>query len=85
MPENASDKSRQRLIDEYTEIARLAGALAHEIKSPLSTIRLTMEVLTEDLAEPETERERRTLNMAKTVVVPVATREQSGLLCFHSR
>ena len=68
MPENASDKSRQRLIDEYTEIARLAGALAHEIKSPLSTIRLTMEVLTEDLAEPETERERRTLNMAKTVV-----------------
>lgn len=66
--ENASDKSRQRLIDEYTEIARLAGALAHEIKSPLSTIRLTMEVLAEDLAHPETERERRTQNMAKTVV-----------------
>ncbi|MDO4425686.1 MAG: ATP-binding protein, partial [Planctomycetia bacterium] len=68
MSENASDKSRQRLIDEYTEIARLAGALAHEIKSPLSTIRLTMEVLSEDLEQPETERERRTLNMAKTVV-----------------
>ncbi len=68
MQENASDKSRQRLIDEYTEIARLAGSLAHEIKSPLSTIRLTMEVLTEDLEHPETERERRTLNMAKTVV-----------------
>ncbi|MBP3694847.1 MAG: sensor histidine kinase [Thermoguttaceae bacterium] len=68
MQENASGKSRQRLIDEYTEIARLAGALAHEIKSPLSTIRLTMEVLTEDLDQPETERERRTLNMARTVV-----------------
>ncbi|MDO4573616.1 MAG: ATP-binding protein [Planctomycetia bacterium] len=68
MPDTPSDLSRQKLIDEYTEIARLAGALAHEIKSPLSTIRLTMEVLAEDLEEPETPRERRTLEMAHTVV-----------------
>ena len=39
-----------RLVDQYTEIARLAGALAHEIKNPLSTIRLNMELLVEDLA-----------------------------------
>ncbi len=39
----------QRLMDQYTEIARLAGALAHEIKNPLSTIRLNMELLAEDL------------------------------------
>ncbi|MDO4571440.1 MAG: ATP-binding protein [Planctomycetia bacterium] len=68
MEATPSVKSRQKLIDEYTEIARLAGALAHEIKSPLSTIRLTMEVLAEDLEEPETARERRTLEMAHTVV-----------------
>ena len=41
----------QRLMDQYTEIARLAGALAHEIKNPLSTIRLNMELLAEDLEE----------------------------------
>lgn len=68
MHETPSDVSRQQLIDEYTEIARLAGALAHEIKSPLSTIRLTMEVLAEDLQEPETARERRAVEMAHTVV-----------------
>ena len=39
----------QRLMDQYTEIARLAGALAHEIKNPLSTIRLNMELLAEDM------------------------------------
>ena len=38
-------------IDRYTEIARLAGGLAHEIKNPLSTIRLNIELLAEDLEE----------------------------------
>ena len=36
-------------MDQYTEIARLAGGLAHEIKNPLSTIRLNMQLLAEDL------------------------------------
>jgi len=31
-------------MDQYTEIAKLAGGLAHEIKNPLSTIRLNMEL-----------------------------------------
>ncbi|TWT86825.1 Sensor protein ZraS [Pseudobythopirellula maris] len=39
----------QRLMDQYAEIARLAGGLAHEIKNPLSTIRLNMQLLAEDL------------------------------------
>jgi signal transduction histidine kinase len=39
----------QRLIAQYTEMAQLAGALAHEIKNPLSTIRLNMELLAEDM------------------------------------
>ena len=57
----------QRLVDQYTEIARLAGALAHEIKNPLSTIRLNMELLAEDLANPETPRERRSLTKVQVV------------------
>jgi len=57
----------QRLIDQYTEIATLAGGLAHEIKNPLSTIRLNMELLAEDFAEAQTPRERRAA--AKIAVV----------------
>lgn len=49
----------ERLLAQYTEIARLAGALAHEIKNPLSTIRLNMELLAEDLDEPQTPAQRR--------------------------
>ncbi|GAB4132200.1 sensor histidine kinase [Thermopirellula anaerolimosa] len=63
-----SDRPSQReLLDRYQEIARLAGALAHEIKNPLSTIRLNMELLAEDFAEPQTPKERRTLNKVKMV------------------
>ena len=54
-----SSATVQRLLDQYTEIARLAGGLAHEIKNPLSTIRLNMELLAEDLGEPQTPSQRR--------------------------
>jgi signal transduction histidine kinase len=47
------------LADEYARILHLAGGLAHEIKNPLSTISLNMELLAEDLAEAQTPRERR--------------------------
>ncbi|NLY00352.1 MAG: sensor histidine kinase [Rhodopirellula sp.] len=63
----AASESERKLVDQYTEIARLAGALAHEIKNPLSTIRLNMELLAEDFQNPETPRERRAL--AKVAVV----------------
>ena len=56
-----SDDVNQKLVDQYTEIARLAGGLAHEIKNPLSTIRLNMELLAEDFQEAESPRERRAL------------------------
>jgi signal transduction histidine kinase len=57
----------QRLMDQYTEIAQLAGGLAHEIKNPLSTIRLNMELLAEDLGEPETPGGRRALKRVEVV------------------
>jgi signal transduction histidine kinase len=58
----------QRLIDQYTEIARLAGGLAHEIKNPLSTIRLNMELLAEDFSQdPDNPLHRRVLNKVKIV------------------
>jgi signal transduction histidine kinase len=58
-PIDDSSATVQRLMDQYTEIARLAGGLAHEIKNPLSTIRLNMELLAEDLGEAQTPVQRR--------------------------
>ena len=48
-------------VDRYAEIARLAGGLAHEIKNPLSTIRLNIELLAEDLEEIDAPQGRRAL------------------------
>jgi len=78
-PEGTSAQDvNQKLVDQYTEIAKLAGGLAHEIKNPLSTIRLNMELLAEDFAEGETLRERRAL--AKVQVVQRECRRLQELL-----
>jgi signal transduction histidine kinase len=61
------EQINQRLVEQYTEIATLAGGLAHEIKNPLSTIRLNMELLAEDFADPQNQRERRALKKIETV------------------
>ncbi|MEZ6073813.1 MAG: histidine kinase dimerization/phospho-acceptor domain-containing protein [Pirellulales bacterium] len=52
---------RRRLVDQYTEMARLAGGLAHEIRNPLSTIRLNIELLAEEFADSDLPRDRRAL------------------------
>ncbi len=62
-----SDEGTRKLVDQYTEIARLAGGLAHEIKNPLSTIRLNMDLLAEDLAESDSPRDRRVLKRVEVV------------------
>jgi len=64
---SSADDVNQKLVDQYTEIARLAGGLAHEIKNPLSTIRLNMELLAEDFQEAQTPHERRALSKVKVV------------------
>jgi signal transduction histidine kinase len=55
--EDALDQLRER----YGELAALAGSLAHEIKNPLSVIRMNMDLLAEDFANPQSPRERRAL------------------------
>ena len=44
---------RERLQAQNTELATLAGGLAHEIRNPLSTIRMHLELLPEDLEEED--------------------------------
>ena len=67
MSEPFSNEERQRLLAQYAEIATLAGGLAHEIKNPLSTIAMNLELLVEDLNEAESPRERRMLSKIETV------------------
>lgn len=43
------------------EVAELAGRLAHEIRNPLSTMRMNLDLLAEDFENPENQRERRAL------------------------
>ena len=63
---DAEDVNR-RLLATYNELAELAGSLAHEIKNPLSVIRMNMDLLAEDFADAETPRERRALTKIETV------------------
>jgi signal transduction histidine kinase len=43
----------------YSELARVVGGLAHEIKNPLSTINLNLRLLSEDLGQYRDEEHRR--------------------------
>ena len=58
---------RQRLLRQYAEIATLAGGLAHEIKNPLSTMSMLLELLEEDLDQADSQRERRMLTKVQTI------------------
>jgi two-component system sensor histidine kinase HydH len=45
--------------EQYVELAELAGSFIHEIKNHLSTLGLNLQLLAEDFAEPQSQRERR--------------------------
>jgi signal transduction histidine kinase len=66
-PQPDADEAQRKAESLYSELAALAGGLAHEIRNPLSTIRLNMELLAEDLANPQTPRERRALTKIERV------------------
>ncbi len=61
-PANLEDSAiNRRLRAQYAEIAQLAGGLAHEIRNPLSTMSLNLELLVEDFRGAETARDKRVL------------------------
>lgn len=62
-----SNTERQQLLRQYAEIATLAGGLAHEIKNPLGTISMNLELLVEDLQEGDSPRDRRMLRKVQVI------------------
>jgi two-component system sensor histidine kinase HydH len=66
-PSTPSAQFDRGLADRCAEIARLAGGLAHEIKNPLSTIRMNMELLAEDFSDSDSARDRRALRKIELV------------------
>lgn len=65
--DDSFDEERQRLVAQFREIASLAGGLAHEIRNPLSTISLNLDLLAEELKQGESPRDRRMFNKILTV------------------
>ncbi|MBI1345842.1 two-component sensor histidine kinase [bacterium] len=64
----ANETSAERWKEQFTEIATLAGGLAHEIRNPLSTIRLNLELLDEDLRDDTNPQSRRNCQKVQTVL-----------------
>ncbi len=60
-PGDPGRETNQQLRALYAEISQLAGGLAHEIRNPLSTLSLNLDLLLEDFQNPETPRDRRVL------------------------
>lgn len=61
------EDSLEKLRAQYAEIAQLAGALAHEIKNPLSVIGMNMDLLAEELTDIPLPAARRALDRVDIV------------------
>src|SRR5882762_1053606 len=48
-------------LEQYTELAELAGGFIHDIKNHVGTLSLNLQLLAEDFENPENQRERRAL------------------------
>ena len=64
----SESEAADQLRSQLNELAELAGSLAHEIKNPLSVIRLNMELLAEDMAESRSPEQRRALSKVEMVM-----------------
>jgi len=59
MSSPSEQQAMTQLRREYEQIAHMAGGLAHELRNPLSTICLNLEILREELKSEQSPRDRR--------------------------
>ena len=71
-------EAHRALRAQYAEIAQLAGGLAHEVRNPLSTMGLILDLLAEEFPAPETPRERRVVE--KIARIRRETRRLQGIV-----
>lgn len=57
--DSGTDDLQARLRTQLNEVSQLAGGLAHEIRNPISTMLLTLDLLAEEFQRPETPRDQR--------------------------
>lgn len=62
-----SMSERKKKVDRLTFLGTLAGGLAHEIKNPLSTISINLQLMREDWKDAQNPREKRTLKRISTL------------------
>jgi len=55
--EGGADERATRAADKLVELSKLAGGLAHEIRNPLSTLNINLQLLEEDLTRSASEKE----------------------------
>ncbi|RME81845.1 MAG: two-component sensor histidine kinase [Planctomycetota bacterium] len=53
---------------EDTWISQLAGGLVHELKNPLSTIKMNLQLLEEEFMKPQNRKEERALKKIQTII-----------------
>ena len=66
-PAEMTLEEQSRLQARNRELAQLAGGLAHEIRNPLSTIGMNLELLAEDLPGEDSPKARRMLRRIATL------------------
>ena len=67
MANDQRQAEHEKLTQQFEELATLAGGLAHEIRNPLSTIQMNLELLFEDLEASDDPVVQRTLKRLKTI------------------
>lgn len=67
LPARPSVEGQRGFRAQYEEIAQLFGGLAHEIRNPLSTMSMNLELMAEDLQDAESPRDRRLLQKVDRV------------------
>lgn len=61
-------RERKRKVDRLAFLGTLAGGLAHEVKNPLSTMSVNLQLMKEDWENPRTPKEARTLKRVEILM-----------------